>query len=92
LNGDFQKSLDAVESAIPTAPNSPVLNICHAHALMFCDRENDARTLYLQYRGEKVGAQHFGESLILQDFAALRQARLTRPLMDEIEQLFGAGQ
>jgi hypothetical protein len=30
------------------------------------------------------------ESLILGDFAAMRNAELTCPLMDEIEELFGA--
>ena len=85
---EFQKSLDAVDYALSVLP-STFLYIYRAHALMLLDRE--ARPLYVRYRHEKVDAERTGQILILQDFASLREAELTGPLMDEIEELFGAG-
>ena len=63
-----------------------------AHALMFLDRVDEARSLYLQYRAEKdVQGKKPWETVILGDFAELRKAGLTHPLMDEIEAKFAAG-
>ena len=60
-----------------------------AHALMFLDRTDEARVLYLQYRGQKnVEEQKSWETVIVDDFAKLRKAGLSRPLMDEIEKQF----
>jgi len=59
---------------------------------MFLDRSDEARALYLHYRGEKdVWEQESWEDFILGEFAQLRKARLTHPLMDEIEKRFTAG-
>jgi hypothetical protein len=44
---------------------------------MFLGREEEARSLYLRQE----------RALILGDFATLRRAELTHPLMDEIESL-----
>ena len=87
---DFAKALEAADRAISAMPNSPLLNIYRAHALMFLDREDEARTIYLQYRGEKVSGGRSVESLVLEDFVAMRNAELTCPLMDEIEELFAS--
>jgi hypothetical protein len=56
-----------------------------ATALLVAD---EARALYLRYRGEKVQGDMTWEALILGDFADLRKAGLTHPLMGEIETLF----
>ena len=88
--GDFGKALDAVDHALSVLP-STLLKVYRAHALMLLDREDEARPLYLGSRGGRVDAKRTGETLILQDFASLREAGLTRPLMDEIEELLGAG-
>ena len=63
-----------------------------AHALMFLGRLNEARTLYLQYRGQTFAQQSGSswETVILDDFAQLRKAGLTSPLMDEIQKLFAS--
>jgi hypothetical protein len=56
---------------------------------MFLDRVDEARALYLQYRGEKkVQGEKSWEAIILEHFADLRKAGLTHPLMDEIERTF----
>jgi hypothetical protein len=48
-----------------------------------------ARALYLQYRGEKdVQDGKPWTAVILEDFAELRKAGLSRPLMDEVEEQF----
>jgi tetratricopeptide (TPR) repeat protein len=85
---DFTKALDAADRAIAAMPNSPLLNIYRAHAFMFLDRDDEARTVYLQYRGKKVSGGRSVESLVLEDFGAIRNAELACPLMDEIEELF----
>ena len=53
---------------------------------MFLDRVEEARALYLQYRGAKnvEGTKSWG-NVILEDFAEFRKAGLSHPLMDEIE-------
>jgi hypothetical protein len=56
---------------------------------MFLDRTDEARALYLKYRGvQKVAEDKSWEAVILFDFADLRKAGLTHPLMNEIEKQF----
>jgi hypothetical protein len=59
-----------------------------AHALMFLNRVDEARVLYLKYRGQKVEGDKSWEAAILEDFAELQKAGLTHPLMQEIEKVF----
>ena len=59
---------------------------------MFLGRVNEERALYLRYRGEKnVQDGKPWEIVVLEDFAELRKAGLTHPLMDEINKRFAAG-
>jgi hypothetical protein len=59
---------------------------------MFLGRVDEARALYLRYRGEKnVQDGKPWETVVLEDFAELRKAGHTRPLMDEIKERFAAG-
>jgi hypothetical protein len=60
-----------------------------AHALMLLNRTDEARVLYLKYRGMKnvVDDKSWG---VLEDFTELRKAGLTNPLMDEIKRRFAA--
>jgi hypothetical protein len=56
---------------------------------MFLNRTDEARALYLKYRGAKnVEGDKSWETVILEDFAELRKAGLSHPLMDEIESKF----
>ena len=61
-----------------------------AHALIFLGRVDEARAIYIQYRGEKMPDGKLWESSVLEDFAELRNAGLTHPLMDKIERLFSS--
>ena len=58
---------------------------------MLLGRVDEARALYLQYRGTKnVLDQKSWETIVLEDFGELRKAGLINPLMDEIEKQFAA--
>ena len=55
----------------------------------FASFRTEPRTLYLKYRAEKDVADHKPwDTVILEDFAELRRAGLSNPLMDEIEKQF----
>jgi tetratricopeptide (TPR) repeat protein len=92
LARDFATALEVSELVISIAPNKIWLRTNLAHALMFLGRVDEARSLYLRYRGEKkVDDEKPWETIVLDDFAEMRKAGLTHPLMDEIEKLFAAG-
>jgi tetratricopeptide (TPR) repeat protein len=90
LEREFVDALEAADPAIAAAPNELWLYANRAHALMFAGRVPEARAVYLQYRGQKdIGLEGKPwETVIHEDFAELRKAGLTHPLMDEIEALF----
>ena len=92
LARSFTTALEAVEQAISLAPEKIWLYSNRAHALMFLERTDEARALYLKYRGTKnVSDGKTWEVVILEGFAELRKAGVTYPLMDEIEKAFSAG-
>jgi hypothetical protein len=89
LARDFTSTLAAADQAISLAPEEIWLYTNRAHALMFVGRTDEARAVYLKYRGVKdVQAGRSWDTVILDDFADLRKNGLTNPLMDEIEKLF----
>ena len=91
LARDFATALEATDQAIALAPDVIFLYGNRAHALMFLGRVDEARTLYLKYRGrQKVVDEKSWEATVLDDFAELRKVGLTHPLMDEIEAKFAA--
>jgi hypothetical protein len=58
---------------------------------MFLGRTDEARALYLKYRGRKdVSEGKSWEIVVQEDFAQLRKVGLSDPLMDAIEKLFNA--
>jgi tetratricopeptide (TPR) repeat protein len=88
LAGAFADALAAADLAISLAP--PGKNWIHgnrAHALMFLGQVDEARTIYLQHRGEKIGDKAW-ETAIHSDFTELRNDGHKHPLMDKIEKLF----
>jgi tetratricopeptide (TPR) repeat protein len=89
---EFATALEVADQAIALAPNKIWIYGNRAHALMFLGRADEARALYLQYRGEqKVQGEKSWEAVTLEDFAEMRAAGLMHPLMDEIEKRFAAG-
>jgi tetratricopeptide (TPR) repeat protein len=86
---DFERALQAADQAIALAAEEVWLHTNRAHALMFLGRLDEARALYLQFRGRmKVSGDKPWETAILEDFAELRKAGLAHPLMDDIEKQF----
>ena len=91
LAQDFARALEASE-LVYLAPDKIWVHGNRAHALMLLGRVDEARALYLRYRGEKsVQAEKPWETVVLEDFAEMREAGLTHPLMNEIEKRFATG-
>jgi tetratricopeptide (TPR) repeat protein len=85
LRGQCSEALDALGRAMVFAPHAWWLKIGRAHALMLVGREEEARAGYLKLRGVKLDANTVAAAAILQGFSTLREAGITRPLMDEVE-------
>jgi tetratricopeptide (TPR) repeat protein len=89
LGRNFAMALEAADQAISLAPDQIWLYTNRAHALMFLNRVDEARALYLKYRGQqKVDGDKSWEAAILGDFAEFQKAGLTHPLMQEIQKQF----
>src|SRR5262249_36722783 len=91
LTHNFVKALEAADQAISLAPDKIWLYTNRAHALMFLSRVNEARSLYLKYRGQRVEGDKSWEATTLEDFAEFQKAGLTHPLTQEIEKAFAGG-
>jgi tetratricopeptide (TPR) repeat protein len=92
LAREFATALEAADQAISLAPYKIWLYTNREHALMFLGRHDEAKALYLKYRGQKIPEQDgkSWQNVILEDFTQLRKAGLSDPLMDAIEKLFRA--
>jgi tetratricopeptide (TPR) repeat protein len=91
LDRNFAIALECADQVISLTPGQIWLYSNRAHALMFLGRGDEAKAIYVRYRGEqRVAADKSWGTIILGDFAELRQAKLTHPLMDEIEALFAS--
>jgi tetratricopeptide (TPR) repeat protein len=86
LAGEFAKALEASDQAIAAMPDTIWPHSNRAHALMFLGREDEARALYLKYRAtQKAQGDRTWNDIVRVDFAELRKAGHTHPLMAEIE-------
>jgi len=86
--GDFPKGLEAADLGIRFGPDLLWIRVNRAHALMFLERLEDARTEYRAHRGKDVPDHGLWESVVMRDFAELRENSREHPLMAEIEELF----
>jgi eukaryotic-like serine/threonine-protein kinase len=92
LARNFTAALEAADQALAIAPDLIFIYGNRAHALMLLGHVDEARAIYLKYRGrEKVVDQKSWETSVLEDFAEMRKAGLAHPLMTEIEKRFAAG-
>jgi TPR repeat protein/energy-coupling factor transporter ATP-binding protein EcfA2 len=91
LAQDFDEALSAANRAHALVPDDLGIEINRAHALMFSGRAEDAEALYLAHKGEPMSADDSRpwERVIAKEFADLRNASLSRPMMDDIEQKLG---
>jgi len=81
---EFAKALEASDRAIAITPDDLLPVTDRAHALMFLGRTAEAKTIYLAHRGETLLGKKW-EQVISEDFAKLRQAGITHPMMAEVE-------
>jgi tetratricopeptide (TPR) repeat protein len=89
LARNFEVALEASDQAISLAPDKIWIYSNRAHALMFLDRTEEARIIYLKYRDQAdVQDGKSWKTYVLADFIELRKAGLSNPLMNEIERLF----
>jgi TPR repeat protein len=88
---EFTKALTDSERAHALLPDDLVPETNRAHALMFLEREEEAKALYLANKGKRMSGQdsRLWEHVIVKDFAELRQAGLTHPMMADIEKELG---
>jgi TPR repeat protein len=88
---EFMKALTAADRAHALLPDYLPIETNRAHALMFLGREGQSKALYFAYKGRPILPQSgkLWEGVIVDDFAELRQAGLTHPMMAEIENELG---
>ena len=88
LARDFEKALRAADTGIEASPDALWLHSKRAHALMLLGRLDEARALYLKYRGRAVYDDMAWDRLVTEDFTAFRKAGIANVLMDELETTF----
>ncbi|MGO8952922.1 MAG: TIR domain-containing protein [Rhodomicrobium sp.] len=89
---DFAKSLVASERGHGLDPDDLTIETNHAHALMFLGRSGEAKAIYLANKGvtgHKLGEGKTWNGVVAEDFAELRKAGLSDPLMGDIEKELG---
>jgi hypothetical protein len=91
LAREFTKALAVAERAHALLPDDLAIETNRAHALMFLEREEASRALYLARKGKPISEQYrtLWERAIAEDFAEFRKAGLTHPMMGVIEKELG---
>jgi WD40 repeat protein len=89
--GHFEQALKSSVQAMELEPGAVINATNRAHALMFLGRIEEARALYIKYRGQRTAeGRGLWEEDIIKDFAELEKAGFTHPLMAEIRSAFSA--
>jgi hypothetical protein len=92
LMHDFRRALDTADLAISMTPDMLWIYADRAIALMFLNRIDEARSLFLKYADRRdADGDASWQTFVIDRFSHLRDAGLTNPLMDEIEKRFGRG-
>ena len=91
LAREFTKALTVADRAHTLFPNDLAMETNRAHALMFLEREEESKALYLAHKGEPLSEQgsRLWERAIVEDFAEFSKAGLTHPMMVDIEKELG---
>jgi hypothetical protein len=93
----FTNALTVADRAHALLPDDLGIETNRAHALMFLERGEECKSLYLAYKGKPMSGQSakLWEQAIAEDFAEFRKAGLTHPnsvddlMMAEIEKELG---
>jgi TPR repeat protein len=86
---EYGKAFTAADRAHALLPDDLAIETNRAHALMFLGRQEEAKALYIAYKGKLVGDGASWERVIADDFAEFRKAGLTPPMMADIEKELG---
>jgi TIR domain len=88
---EFTKALAVADRAHAFLPDDLTIETNRAHALMFLEREKEARALYFAHKGKPLSEENgkLWERAIVEDFAEFRKAGLTHPMMADIEKELG---
>jgi TPR repeat protein len=88
---EFTKALTVAERAHALLPDNLSIETNRAHALMFLERAEECKSLYLTYKGRPMSKQDstLWERAIAEDFEEFRKAGLTYPMMADIEKELG---
>jgi predicted Zn-dependent protease len=89
---EYEAALAALDEAQPAAPDQNWLDLVRAGALMFLNREDEAKATIMKHRGEKTYSGKIWEAETIDAMARLRAKGLTHPLMDEIIAAFSPAQ
>jgi tetratricopeptide (TPR) repeat protein len=90
IANEIPRALAAAQDGFRLAPGFAWIEGHLAHALMLMQRPDEARLLYLSRRGLPDADRSRWSASIKADFRRLREAGLTHPLMQEIEDQFGS--
>jgi TPR repeat protein len=82
---EYRKALIAAERAHALLPDDLIIETNRAHALMFMGYQEEAKALYLAFKGKRLPDERSWEYVIADDFAEFRKAGLTHPMMADIE-------
>ena len=86
---EYGKALTVADRAHALLPDNLLIETNRAHALMFLGRQEEAKALYLAYKGKRLSDAVSWERTIADDFAEFRKAGLTHPMMADIEKELG---
>jgi TPR repeat protein len=91
LAREFTTALTVADRAHALFPDDLAMETNRAHALMFLEREEESKALYLAHKGEPLSEQgsRLWERGIVEDFAEFSKAGLTHPMMVDIEKELG---
>jgi TPR repeat protein len=91
LARQFTKALTVADRAHALFPDDLGIETYRAHVLMFVGRGEEAKALYLAYKGKAMSGQdeRLWERVIAEDFAEFRKAGLMHPMMADIEKELG---
>jgi TPR repeat protein len=88
---EFAKALTAADHAHALLPHDLIIETNRAHALMFMERGDEAKALYLAHKGQPISEEdnQLWERAIAEDFEKFRKAGLTHRMMADIERELG---
>src|SRR5215813_593962 len=82
--GRYDDVIATADQAVAIRKDFFLIDANRAHALMLKGSTEEAKAVYNKYKGKVIGKQGTWDAVVLENFAALEQANIRHPLMDEI--------